>query len=113
MIDMIAPIVELFFIVSCVFCFVSWYKNYKSYYEYMRSNHRATFLRIINKDPLVRDIGDWIRWPVGSGYIILSSFNLGEDHGDNTIKSYKNMSVTYIILLVFFFVIALFLPMFF
>ena len=73
------------FIVSLVLFF----SFYRKYYKHMKSKHIEHWKNLMNKDPVVELAGEWIRWPVGSIYLLLSIFNLSESYSDEKVRYYK------------------------
>jgi hypothetical protein len=64
------------------------YNYYRKYYIYLRDHHRDTWEYLMKKDSAVELIGEWYRWPFGSGYLIKSFFlnNKGDDKNIILIK---------------------------
>jgi len=101
------PILQLVLILLTVSSFLLWYRNYKKYYEYIKTRHNTEFIKLILKDKYIDAVGEWCRWPVGSAWLLLSIFNLSENYGDNEISNYKYRLLKYFILLITLFIISL------
>lgn len=87
-----------------VISILAYHVYFWKYYKYLKIHHRRIWLTLLNKDPLVREVGDWIRG-FGSIYLLLSIFRIREDYGDPNIKKLKKK--TLVSLLVFLFCFAL------
>lgn len=61
----------------------------------------------MSKDPMVEGAGEWIRWPLGSVYLINSVFRLGTDYNDKQVGIYKKKTVFYFVLFVGSFILLL------
>lgn len=101
------PVLQFVLILFTVSSFLLWYSNYKKYYEYIKTKHSTEFIKLIRKDKYIDAVGEWVRWPVGSAWLLLSVFNLKEDYGDNTVSIYKSKLLKYFVLLITLFIIAL------
>jgi hypothetical protein len=87
-----------------VFSFILWYSNYRKYYEYLQLNHNKEFIRLIKKDRVIDAVGEWIRWPVGSAWLLLSIFKIDENYGDKKILIFKKRALHFfLIFLILFF----------
>jgi hypothetical protein len=62
------------------------YNYYRKYYIYMRDNHRNTWEYLMKKDSAIELIGEWYRWPFGSGYLIKAFFTKNNTDDANIIS---------------------------
>lgn len=108
---MIIPYLQFLLILLTILCFVVCYRNYRIYYEYLKSDHMIEFTKLIKKDNFIDAVGEWIRWPAGSAWLLLSILNLEEDYGDITIACFKKKILIYFLIAIGLFVISLLLSL--
>jgi hypothetical protein len=74
----------------------------------MKNNYHNEWLELMNKDPFIEATGEWIRWPSGSIYLILSILKKGKI-GDDELNKYKLKAckafIIYAIAMILFFII--------
>lgn len=68
------------------------YSYYCKYYKYMKMNHEVEWKRLMNRDNAVELIGEWYRYPFGSGYLIASFFDK-ETYGDSNVADIKTRAM--------------------
>jgi len=78
--------------------FVLWHGNHRRYQDYLRHHHPAVHERLVKQDRLIESFGEWIRWPVGSAWLLLSIFKTSEIYGDTNVGRYKQRAVVYFVL---------------
>lgn len=100
---MVIPYLVLGLIFFTVCSFVLWYRNYRKYYEYLKSNHNKEFMRLIKKDRVIDAVGEWIRWPVGSAWLLFSIFKINENYGDKEIIIFKKRALQYFLIFIILF----------
>lgn len=106
---MVVPYLQIVLILLTVSSFIIGYTNYKKYYEYLKFNYNVEFVKLIKKDRVIDAVGEWIRWPIGSAWLLLSIFNIKEDYGDNNITNYKKKSLIYFVMTIGLFLLSLLL----
>lgn len=62
---------------------------YRRFYKRMKTAHKDEFQKLINKDRFIEDLGEWVRWPFGSVYLISSVFKINTDYNDEILGNYK------------------------
>lgn len=77
------------------YSFVAFNIYYRKYYKYMKQFHQDKWWELMSKDPMVENAGEWIRWPLGSVYLINSVFKLREDYNDEQVLIYKKRVVSF------------------
>ena len=84
-----------------IFCFslLLFYISYIRYRDYMKKNHHDEWEKLTNRDPLINACGEWIRWPVGSIYFLLSVFDLSRHYDDLKLNVLKQR--TYYLFIIF------------
>jgi hypothetical protein len=75
----------------------------------MNSAHKEEWWSLMKKDPVVDTVGEWIRWPSGSAYFLLSIFRMSETYNDENIARYKKRAVFFFIALLMSFILILFI----
>lgn len=81
---------------------------YRKYYSQMKSYHREKWLELMNRDPAIETAGEWIRWPVGSVYLLLSVFKKKEEsYNDVKLDQYKRITVISFTIFIVSFIILL------
>ena len=68
-------ILSLVFAVASPLCTVLFFISYRKYCRHFKLNHYDKYKELMNKDPVVDAVGEWIRWPVGSVYLLMSLFS--------------------------------------
>jgi|SRR5208337_81384 len=79
---------------------------HRKYYAYMKAVHNAEWWRLLRRDPVIDTVGEWIRWPVGSVYLLLSIFNLTETYNDKKVAQYKKKAVFFFVAFIMSFVLV-------
>lgn len=86
---------------------------YGKYSRHMKYSHKDKWTELMNRDPAIEAVGEWIRWPIGSIYFLLSIFQK-EDYDDARIRQYKKIAVisfaSFIVSFILFSIIAALLP---
>ncbi|KAF0145013.1 MAG: hypothetical protein FD156_1340 [Nitrospirae bacterium] len=99
-------------ILLCSFLF--FYGYYRKYYKYMKTAHKEEWWSLMKRDPLVDGAGEWVRWPVGSIYLIISIFKTTETYNDKKVEYYKKKAtqffISFVISFICFLIIAALLP---
>ncbi len=97
-----------------VFSLLIFISSYRKYYNFMKTAHNDKWWELMKRDPLVDAAGEWVRWPIGSIYLLTSIFNKKETYNDKIIETHKNKAtlaiLTFGISLIAFFVIAVVFP---
>jgi len=83
------PVILFVIVLFLAISFAFWGIYYRRYYSYMKNKYHNEWIKLMNKDPLIEAIGEWIRWPGGSVYLLLSIFSK-EKRGDDTLAAYKS-----------------------
>jgi len=104
---MVIPYLQFVLVMLTVSSFIICYNNYKKYYEYLNGNYKDEFVKLIKKDKVIDAVGEWIRWPVGSAWLMLSVLNMNENYGDNKITTYKKKSLFYFVMTIGLFILSL------
>lgn len=101
-------IIGLIVILTPAICLGMVYNYYRMFYVYMRDNYRDTWEYLMKKDSAVELIGEWYRWPFGSGYLIKAFFthNTYDDENIINIKRKSNyclmsFAVTFMFAIIF------------
>jgi hypothetical protein len=89
------------------YCLGAVYRLYRRYYTHMKAHHKEEWRRLMCKDSAIELIGEWYRWPFGSGYFITSFFKVREYYGDPEVAYMKKKGVILFKLFAVFFVISL------
>ena len=84
----IVGIILAFIIVTPAISLGLVYKYYRKYYDYLKLSHYTTWEGLMKKDDAFESIGEWYRYPFGSGNLIKSFFT-GETYGDIVITNLK------------------------
>jgi hypothetical protein len=81
---------------------------YHKYYVHMKATHTSKWSELMNRDPAIAFLGEWIRWPFGSTYL-LATFFKADDFGDVKLRTYRQRALVAIGLLLcsFCFLLAL------
>lgn len=87
---------------------------YRKYYLRMKTAHAAEWTALMNRDPAVAFLGEWIRWPFGSTYLLATLF-APDDYGDVRLRTLKKralvaMGLFLYSLLFFFLLVSIGLP---
>lgn len=94
--------------------FLFFYGYYRKYYKYMKTAHKEEWWNLMKRDPLVEGAGEWVRWPVGSIYLIISILKTTETYNDKKVEYYKKKAAQFFISLaisfICFLIIAALLP---
>jgi len=90
----------IFLVLTQPIVIVLFFIHYIRYYKYIKANHAETFQGLMNRDPFVDTIGEWIRAPIGSIYLFASIFQLSKTKNceDATQVKLKIKSVTFLVL---------------
>ncbi len=91
--QIIIGIVGLILVIAPAVLLAKVYHYYRQYYIYMKNVHRGTWENLMKKDSAVELIGEWYRWPFGSGYLIKSFFTRNKENDDETIIRLKSKSI--------------------
>lgn len=106
--ERIKVLIFIFLLVSAMSSFMVFYITYRRYYKYLKSSHHDKWWQLMSKDPIVDAAGEWIRWPAGSVYVLLSVFKMSETYNDIKIEIYKKTSVVSFVVFMTFFIFLLF-----
>lgn len=66
---------------------------YRKYYVRMKTEHASEWLDLMNRDEAIAFLGEWIRWPFGSIYLIQSFVRPTPDFGDAQLRVFKRRGV--------------------
>jgi hypothetical protein len=91
---------EITLMVLTVVSFVWWYRNHREYQEYLRRHHPVEHERLTRQDRVIDAFGNWIRWPIGSAWLLFSIFNMRDTYGDNNVRRFKQRAAVYFLLFV-------------
>ena len=75
--------------IACLIFLVHGLFAYRRYYNRLRTKHSEEFTRLNQRDRIMADAGDWIRWPVGSAWVILSAFDWRSSLADDELARSK------------------------
>jgi len=101
----------IFLLASAMCSFTVFYITYRRYYKYLKTSHHDKWWQLMSKDPIVDAVGEWIRWPSGSVYLLLSVFRISESYNDIKIGRYKKTSLISFLIFITFFISLLFVSM--
>jgi hypothetical protein len=76
-------------LLSVMGSFLLFNRYYRKYYRHMKENHENEWWNLMKKDSLIETAGEWIRWPLGSTYLIASVFKLSETYNDQQVEHFK------------------------
>ena len=97
---------EITLMVLTVVSFVLWYRSHREYQDYLKRQHPAEHERLTKQDRVLDAFGDWIRWPVGSAWLLFSIFKMRDTYGDNNIRRIKQRALVYFMCFVGLFIAA-------
>jgi hypothetical protein len=106
--EMVILCLQVGIIALTIFCFFKFYYNYKKYYEYLKNNHNHEFFILVKRDSVLDVAGEWVRWPIGSIWLIFSIFQVKQYYNDFFILELKRKSMIFLILTFFFFILSIF-----
>jgi hypothetical protein len=59
----------------------------------MKADHPSEWSALMNRDPIIENLGEWTRWPLGSTDLAASLFK-PEDYGDPEFGAFKREAGT-------------------
>ena len=105
--EVIVAIVGLILIVAPAISLALVYSYYRKYYVYMKKFHHETWESLMKKDSAVELIGEWYRWPFGSGYLIKSFFSKSSIDDDKNVFILKKKAILCVNLFAIMLIIAI------
>ncbi len=81
---------------------------YNSYQEHLKKYHPDEYKELVYKDSIVRELGEWTRWPVGSAGPIIAIFNVKQFFGDRALQHYQKRAIIWLSVFFVSFAITLF-----
>lgn len=86
-------------LIACLSAAYFWV-SYRRYYTFMKASRPAEWKRLMDRDPMIRDMGEWIRWPVGSVSFISSIFRTDSLSDDAEVMGYRRRAAFSLLVLV-------------
>jgi hypothetical protein len=80
---------------------------FNSYQQRLKEYHQDEYKKLIFKDKLVETVGEWIRWPYGSGGPARAIFNMKEYYGDKDLLQYQRKALIWLSIFLISFFLAL------